>query len=94
MGCSNETIGYAARRSGRTACGYKWKYVKGESLKVVNGKPIGQYDKDGTYVASYRSATEAARSINGYADYISRVARRKAKSAYGYIWKYLDKENK
>lgn len=52
------------------------------SSKVV------QYTLDGTFVAKYPSAREAARLINKSQAAISRACLGIYKQAYGYLWKY------
>lgn len=51
-------------------------------------KPINQYTKDGVFVCSYKSATDAAKGNNWSVQNIGECARGKNKTAYGYIWRY------
>lgn len=51
-------------------------------------KVVNQYDKDGNFIKSYNSLTEASKYVNGYITGISAVCNNKQKTAYGYVWKY------
>lgn len=59
-----------------------------------NRKIVGQFSLDGTLIKIYPSASEAARqTVNQNAQSnISLCCRGKLNMAYGYRWKYLDKE--
>ena len=52
-------------------------------VEIINthGRPTGQYDMDGNFIIGKGSA--AGRNIRS-------VCEGKRKSAYGFIWKYLD----
>lgn len=61
-------------------------------------KPVDQFDLTGFFVASYPSITEAAAAINtsfsnSRKGNISACCHGKAKSAYGYIWRFKSNEN-
>lgn len=56
---------------------------------------VKQYDKEGNYIKTFESITEAGESIwdgksdfKGMKSHISHVCKGKRKSAYGYIWRY------
>ena len=51
-------------------------------------KQIDQYTLDGVFVKTFETISDAARSVNGDATFISRVAHGRANTAYGYIWKF------
>lgn len=53
-------------------------------------KQINQYDKQGNFIKSFSSITEALKELNIQLNdsSISCVAKGKRKSAFGYIWKY------
>ena len=52
-------------------------------------KPVDQFDRNGNYIRSFRSATEAARILNKpNSSNINRPCTGKRKTAYGYIWKH------
>ena len=59
-----------------------------------NKQPIAQYDKQGNLIATYESIQAAADAVSCDTSNISRAARGVTKSSGGYIWEYLDKENK
>lgn len=63
-----------------------------ETNKLNNkrGKRVGQYTLDGTLVAIYPSSREAARQTGFKQSSISICCIGKRKTAYGYIWKYID----
>ena len=51
-------------------------------------KEVTQYKKDGTFVKTYASTAEAARTLNSSPSHIAECCNGKRKTAYGYIWKY------
>lgn len=55
-------------------------------------KQVNQYDMDGTLVATYPSAMEAARQTGFAQGYISSCCNGKYKSAYKFIWRYVENE--
>lgn len=55
-------------------------------------KPIGQYDKDDNPIATFSSVREAAKVFPNHQN-IMFVLKGKGKTAYGFTWKYLPKEN-
>lgn len=61
----------------------------GQSASLVISKPILQFSKDGEFINEFRSLTEA-RTHLGKSNHstISAAVNGKAKSAYGFIWKY------
>ena len=59
-----------------------------------HNKRVSQYDKNGNFIKEYPSLHEAARQlgkapVNGDQN-ISMCARGKTKTAYGYIWKFVN----
>lgn len=65
-----------------------------EWKQSTNNKKIAQYDKNGNFLLTYNSLAEAARSLNKdpktCCGHISQVAHNKRKTAYGYIWKFVE----
>jgi hypothetical protein len=57
---------------------------------VVNCKPILKFDKNGNFIAEYKSLKEAAKIHNIRDNNISRAANGRRKTCGGYIWKYKD----
>jgi len=53
-------------------------------------KPVGQYIRDGELVKVWQSTMEVQRQLGFDNGVISKVARGKRKTAYGYVWKYID----
>lgn len=54
----------------------------------TKNKPVLQYAKDGTYLNAYTSATQASKILGVGQPLISKCCNNKAKTAYGYIWRY------
>lgn len=52
------------------------------------GKPVSQYDLDGNFIATYPSASAAARILNLDSSTISKVCRGQNKTHGGFIFKY------
>lgn len=91
-----KNISECCRNLCKTAGGYRWSYQKTDKLlplqkQVSCGvkKPVAQYNKELNLICTYDSAADAARAINGDKSHISQCCRGQAKTAYGYIWKYL-----
>ena len=56
----------------------------------AQSKLVGQYTYDGVLVKVWQSTREVQRQLGFNAGAISGVARGKGKTAYGYIWKYIE----
>jgi len=56
-------------------------------------KPVGQYTRDGKLIKVWQSVREAHRQLGFSHGYISEASRGKHKTAYGYIWKYIDEDS-
>lgn len=54
----------------------------------ASARPINQYDLDGKFVASWKSAKEASERTSANRSYITQVCKRKQKSAGGFLWCY------
>ena len=68
------------------------------SRKTYLWKPVCKYDMNGNFICSYNSLADAAESITtspskSKVTNISSCCKGKAKSAYGYIWRYKHDEN-
>lgn len=61
----------------------------GESNKNKGIKPVEQYNKDGTFIRLWDSASEAYRELN--IRHISECCKGTYKTAGGYIWRYVDR---
>ena len=58
------------------------------AMAKARGKAISQYTLDNVFIKSYISTSEAARAINKTRSGIGHAVTGKAKTAYGFIWKY------
>lgn len=56
-------------------------------LRNPRGVCVSQYTLDGVYVATYKSATEAARQTGFSRGAISHCINGRTKQAFGYVWK-------
>ena len=52
-------------------------------------RKVAQYDRNGNYITTFNSLSEAARSIGIRGENITRNIQKKYKHAGGYIWKYV-----
>lgn len=64
------------------------KYEKQRIDSVVVG--VSQFTKNGVFVKSFYSASEAAREMNGNCTSIIRCCKGRRPSAYGFVWKYTN----
>ena len=64
------------------------------SVAKALGKPVGQYTRDGKLIKVWQSTMEVQRQLGFNNAFISEVARGKYKTAYGYVWKYVEEEKK
>ena len=53
-------------------------------------KAVGQYTTDGKLIKIWQAIIEVERQLGFDLGYICKVAKGKAKTAYGYVWKYVD----
>jgi group I intron endonuclease len=58
------------------------------SLNNYQNKEVAQHDLEGNFIKTFRSASIAAREINGNSNSIALCAKGKYKQSGGYIWKY------
>lgn len=88
-------------RSDNRVCNLRMATAKEQHTNKVIGSsgmrlPIQQYTPCGTYVATFASAQDAARTL-GFRDpsHLYKVAgnKHKYKTAYGFIWRYVDKHD-
>lgn len=73
---------------------YNMNYGNGAHKKSAENhrKPINQYDLQGDFIKSWNSGTEISK-VTGYShSNITRCCKNKVKTAYGFIWRYADKE--
>jgi len=72
-------------------CTYKENNNHG-TRTARTSKSIGQYTLDGKLIKVWQSASEAGRQLGFSQGSISDVARGKRKTAYGYVWKYVEEK--
>lgn len=53
------------------------------------GKPVNQYDRTGTYLATFESIQDAYRKTGVFDTNISHVCLGNRRTAGGFIWRYL-----
>ncbi len=80
----------------KTAGGYYWCYELSapksvsKSRGLYKAKRIGQYSINNDLLNIFECSKDATRSINGYRGNICSCCRGELKTAYGYVWKYID----
>ncbi len=55
-------------------------------------KTVAKYDKNGKYIETFESATEAARQVNGSKEAIVNACK-KSFLSHGFLWRYLENRN-
>jgi len=98
-GTKSNNISGCVTGKGKTIYGYQWKLIYSDKIPPVSpqGKPIGQFDKDGNFVKEWGSCREAEQHFNPEsfermkygANNIHAVVSKRQETAYGFIWKYL-----
>lgn len=76
-------------------CEHTYNLMYGNRRKKViekERKPVDQYDLDGKFIQTHYSIQDAARTINRNASVICHCCKGTYKTAYGYLWKYHEKE--
>lgn len=84
----------------KSAGGFIWKYkddiknkdslTKEEIERTIsnNIKSVNQFDLNGNFIGTYKSISDAARSINTTPDQVWDCCNNKSKTCHGYIFKY------
>ena len=76
-------------------CTYKENNNHGtHNAKVAKAlsKPVGQYTRDGELIKIWQSSREVQKQLGFSYGNISQAALGKIKTAYGYVWKYIEEE--
>ena len=84
------------------ACNLEWSTrrencnhgTRNERSAKNRSKPVEQYTKEGELVKTWSSLTEIGKQTGFSIGNISQVTSRKLKTAYGFIWKYVESEGK
>ena len=63
-----------------------------KAIAKALSKPVGQYTSKGELVKVWQSTREVQRQLGFNQSNICKVAQGKRKTAYGYIWEYIDEE--
>jgi len=85
-------------KSDNRACNLEWVTAKencnhGTRLARIaktKGKSVGQYTLDGELIKVWQSTMEVERQLGFLHSHISDAALGKLKTAYGYLWKYIE----
>lgn len=82
-----ELLQCTEKRAASISKALKGKYMGENCINHLNRK-VEQYTKDGIYIKSFPSISDAARENCCDVSNISKVLRGKIKTAYGFIWRY------
>lgn len=66
--------------------------TRNERAAKTQSKPVGQYTRDGELVKIWPSTIEVQRQTGFSQGAVSKVANGKYKQAYGFVWKYVERE--
>lgn len=94
-------ISSACKGKRGTAYGYCWKYLSDysndlptisidEAKVKLHSKPIAQYDLNGKYLRTFKSASQAARVVNDTQSNLSAVANGKRNYSGNYQYAYIE----
>lgn len=99
LGINHGNIGKCCNFNAPTAGGYQWRYDDGccDDINPINTsrkRKINQYDINMNYIKTWDSASDAEKEKGFRASNIRKSCAGKDKTAYGYIWRYVDEELK
>ena len=101
-GISRVSITNACDGKSISAGGFLWRRFKDATSSVEPQlcgrsrvvRKVAQYSKDGELLAVFESLEEAGKAVGAYSSSIAKVCRGKLKSTKGYIWRYIDNDEK
>ena len=91
-------IGMACSGKCKSACGYMWKYNRGNTSDIApyrtnRYKKVAQYSSDGKLIKAWDSVKEASETLKIDGGTITNVCKGKYyRTAGGYIWRYYNDE--
>lgn len=87
---NNAEYGYNITDGGETANGLHHTEETKNKIAELVSYPIDQYDLNGNYIKSWRSAQVAARELKLDGSAILKCCKGKYHSSKGYVWRYKD----
>ncbi len=91
VNASKTSISNACLYYNKTCKGYFWSYsstIELSSTLDLRKKTVNQISLDGTFIASYESASEASRQTRISKTCITRCCRKERKNSGGFLWEY------
>lgn len=97
-GISNTIICNCCKGKNMTGGGFIWRYKESDNppkkieIKTLNRRlrPVVQYSKNGCYIQSFPSISEAARTLKLNPSHICAVCKGKRHTCGDYVWRYSD----
>lgn len=92
LGIDHGNIGKCCNFNAESAGGYQWRYFDGstESITEYIGKliKIDQYDLDGNYIKTWKSATEIEKKLGISTPRINKALKKENYQCENYMWRY------
>lgn len=101
LGYASSNVASCCRGKYSTMYGYAWRYEicsKNDIINEINNKYLSisktvmQYDMHNNFIKEWKSSQEVKRQLGYNPTQIINCCNGKAKTGYGFIWKYKDKE--